>query len=303
MYANNEKKINVLLNFEKVVCAALSEKTQVFMSTFSSLGPGISDPRLLGMIFNFAFGYDNPIWPEYELYFAEFRQYHHLWFYYMMKKNSELFKRCGRILTGKNVWRDSPELFYEVIKNRHYSRSVLYRLARMAPNENSAEVLLKNFLFPGIDSKIFWDGVMDYVLHSNAVDNPDVQPEVDLFVHKFLFGHFPIQEEQHYSDCEDYVSLHWLMYAKADIEKNPETPKFELLEKCLQIFKIRQGIRMVHLVDNLLRIGNERLAKFWLDKKIKSYLDYFNLRLDDYSDEFWLLIKKLVVRGKREAKS
>ncbi len=305
MYANYEKKIEVLFNFEQVICAALSEKSPLFMSTFSSVGPGISDPRLLGMIFNFAFDFCDidPVWLKYEFYFAKFQQYHHVWYYYMMKKNEELFKKSDRIWNAKNVWRDSPELFYKVVKCRHYSHSAIYRLARMAPNENSAEVLLKDFLLPVINNEIFWGGVMDYVLHNNAAENPDVQPEVDLFVHELLFKQFPIQDEQNFTDCEDYVTLHWPMYANADIKKNPENPKFELLERCLQLFKIKQDIRLVYLVDNLLKSGDERLAKFWLDKKIKSCIDNFNFHLDDYTDEFWLLIKKLCVRGKRDAQS
>lgn len=298
MYANYEKKIAVLFNFESAICAALSERSPLFMSAFSSVGPGISDPRLLGMIFNFAFDFENPLLQTYELCFAKFQQYHHLWFYYMIKKNWELIRKGDVILTAKIVWKDSPELFYKVVKRKHYSHSALYRLARMAPNEKSAEVLLNNFLLPDIDHKIFWNGVMDYVLRNDAAGNTDVQPEVDLFVHELLFNRFPVQDESNYDDCENYVSLHWLMYAKADIEKNPENPKFKLLEKCLQVFKIKEGIRMVHLVDRLLESGDERLVKFWLNKKIKSCLDSFNLRLDDYSDEFWLLIKKLAVRGK-----
>lgn len=325
-----------IINFDKLTCAGLInnicvpftscasqtsttfnplQTSTAFMSTFSSTGPGPSDPRLLLYVFDFIF--DSQLIDDTIEKFVESEAYHYLYGYgtiiLLKQSNYYLSNISKKLYSMVKVWKITPANIFFKIFRLLYSRmecldfaDVLYLILITSSKKEHIDMLLKEYteifeptqhqphLLPYIiDQNVFRLGGRTCTLcdhYFNDVPNAkkQIDPDIDLYLHKILL-HNPkygvptyIKNKPEISKLglENHISLCWQRHIMR-------------LQEFIDTFHVCHGYKIVFLIQDLIRLNDEKLILFWigLGAKDAHYNKKTINQLYDYRSELTTSIK------------
>lgn len=155
----NSRPPGIIQRFGKLIAAGIASQAPLFCASFSSVGPGISDPRLLGYIFDFVSPkqyYTKEEWIE----SLDYNFCCELW-YYSIKWNIKKLSKRGELDNSTlmyylrhmiPIWKHSPEFFLKMFdefaepnnKSDQYNY-LLYCILRISPTKETADLFLEKY--------------------------------------------------------------------------------------------------------------------------------------------------------------
>ncbi len=285
-------------NFFSIVCSALNTQNKLFSNTFGCKIGTVADPRLLCFIYDFI--------PEESLFERDFNDYatipsfRFIWKRLVSRNSFTRFYIKNTLIVLAHSPKMACEFLIELYESYGIRAFCVYETFRSVPNKRAALYFFNMIIKKYATEKMIMDK-MDYIIQGIRIPEINFNPEIDLFVHKLIFGLFPIdiKNTNTMSICDGFIGRYWKDFVVIPKQiNNPTNLDLSKLQELTELFKLQPGATLIYLADGLFESGSEELAEFWVNKKVTSILHDFRFGQPNYTDKFWLLIKKLLFEEK-----
>lgn len=299
--------LTTIKHFEKFIYSGIdgSKFNDVFMSTFSSTGPGPSDPRLLLYVFDFI--RENNLNKESIVEFVSQQQYHYLWGHYIenyIENNTKYHNITSILIEAIHVWKSTPQIFLRIFQKYCNSEAkyfkVLYIMLLTASTEKYVDILLETYLyvFETIDAETLIGNVINAYIsltcynnyyRCNIFETTIIKPNIELYVHKKL-----LHDPKYCFFKHVNTNLMLRGYLNRYISERWKHNTMHLQE-FIDVLHVYRGLRIPNLINDLVVLNNDKLTLIWIKNGVRDDMsnDIIIPRNIKCSHDMWFAIREL----------